>query len=126
MQQDASFNFEKLQVYQKALNVIDAVYEYTSNFPKDEQYGIVSQFRRAAVSISLNIAEGSARSKKDFRRFLDITQGSIYECVTILTICYRRKYIESGAHIHLRETFCELSKMTCGLKKGLGFEDRNE
>ena len=87
MQQNTTFHFEKLQVYQKAVDVIDRVYELTSAFPKEEIYGLTSQFRRATVSISLNIAEGSARSKKDFRRFLDITHGSIFECVALLTIC---------------------------------------
>ncbi len=126
MKQDTGFGFEKLQVYQKAVDIIDTVYEYTNSFPKEEMYGITSQFRRAAVSISLNIAEGSARSKKDFRRFLDIAQGSIYECVTLLTICKRRNYIKDTCVMKLRECFVEQSKMTCGLKKGIGFAGRNE
>ena len=126
MSQNTSFNFENLQVYQKALNAIDAVYEYTNCFPKDELYGITSQFRRTVISISLNIAEGSARSKKDFRRFLDIAQGSIYECVTLLTICRHRHYIEPAICLKLRETFSELSKMISGLKRSIGFSDRSE
>ena len=89
-------------------------------------YGITSQFRRAVVSISLNIAEGSARSKKDFRRFLDIAHGSIYECVTLLTICKKRQYIEDIPFSELRMGFSELSKMTSGLKRGIGFSARSE
>lgn len=126
MAQSNTFAFEKLQTYQKALDAIDKVYEYTNSFPREEMYGITSQFRRAVVSISLNIAEGSARSKKDFRRFLDITQGSIYECVTLLTICSRRNYIEEAPFSELQKNFLELSKMTCGLKRGIGFSGRNE
>ncbi|MBC8378401.1 MAG: four helix bundle protein [Planctomycetes bacterium] len=123
---NVTFQFEKLQVYQKALEAIDKIYEYTNSFPKEEMYGITSQFRRAAVSISLNIAEGSARSKKDFRCFLDITQGSICECVALLTICKRRKYIEEAPFSQLRMDLDELAKMTSGLKRGIGFSNRSE
>ena len=110
MEKNIIFQFENLQVYQKALEVIDKAYQCTGSFPKEEMYGITSQFRRAVVSISLNITEGAARSKKDFRRFLDITQGSIYECVALLTISKRRKYIEDAFFSELQVAFLELSK----------------
>jgi len=126
MAQNVTFHFEKLQVYQKSLDIIDKIYEYTDSLPKEEVYGIRSQFRRAVVSISLNIAEGTARSKKDFRRFLDIAYGSICECVTLLAICKRRKYIEEILFFELRTAFSELSKMISGLKRGIGFSARNE
>ncbi|MDH4201586.1 MAG: four helix bundle protein [Phycisphaerae bacterium] len=121
-----SFNFERLSVYQKALDVIDKVYEYTNAFPKEEMFGLTSQFRRSAVSISLNIAEGSARSKKDFRRFLDIAHGSVFECVATVEICRRRQYIKESIVLQLREAFTEISKMISGLKKSIGFSDRCE
>ena len=87
MTENISFNFEKLTVYQKSLDAADWVYESTTTFPKNEIYGVTSQFRRAVVSIALNIAEGSARSKKDFRRLLDIAQGSVLECVALRNLC---------------------------------------
>ena len=121
-----SFNFEKLSVYQKTLDVIDKVYEYTNVFPKEEMFGLTCQFRRSAVSISLNIAEGSARSKKDFRHFLDIAQGSVFECVATVEICRRRRYIKESIVLQLREAFSEISKMISGLKKSIGFSDRCE
>lgn len=126
MQKDDSFTFEKLIVYQKALDVIDLVYGCTGSFPKEEVYGLTSQLRRAAVSISLNIAEGAARSKADYRRFLDIAQGSIFECVALVEICKRRMYILEKQYFHLRCSFSELSKMISGLKRGLGFPSRND
>lgn len=120
MPENVSFNFEKLTVYQKSLDAADWVYESTSSFPKIEIYGVTSQFRRAAVSIALNIAEGSARSKKDFRRFLDIAQGSVLECVALTEICKRRNYLEDPSVLRLRRIFSEMSKMISGLKKSIG------
>ena len=119
-------NFEKLTVYQKSLDVADWVYESTTTFPKNEIYGITSQFRRAAVSIALNIAEGSARSKKDFRRFLDIAQGSVSEFVALVEICKRRNFLEEPIVLRLRTAFSEILKMISGLKRSLGFSNRSE
>ena len=86
-------NFEKLRVYQKSLDMIDNVYRITGQFPRDEMFGLTNQFRRAAVSVVLNITEGSGRTKKDFRRFLNMARTSAYECVAILEIVRRRRYI---------------------------------
>ena len=64
------FNFEKLDVWQKAIGFADLIYADTRTFPTDERFGLTTQLRRAAVSISSNIAEGSSRSSKiDFARF---------------------------------------------------------
>src|SRR3954467_137693 len=71
------FNFEKLEVWQKAIDFADLVYVDTRSFPNDERFGLTNQMRRAAVSISSNIAEGCSRgSKADFRRFIEIATGS--------------------------------------------------
>ncbi|MHC4905347.1 MAG: four helix bundle protein [Planctomycetota bacterium] len=126
MQENVTFQFENLNVYQKALDIIDEIYEHSSSFLKEEIFGLTSQFRRAGVSISLNIAEGTARSKKDFRRFLDIAQGSVLECVAIIEISKRRKFIEQAQVFRLRKAFTEISKMISGLKKSIGFSDRCE
>lgn len=73
------FSFEKLTVYNKSLDFIDRVYEVSLLWPKREQFGLISQAERAAVSIALNIAEGSSRTKKDFKHFLDLSRGSCFE-----------------------------------------------
>jgi hypothetical protein len=71
------FNFEKLDVWQEAIRFADLVYELTSNFPDQERFGLTNQMRRAAVSISSNLAEGSSRvSRTDFARFVEIATGS--------------------------------------------------
>jgi four helix bundle protein len=74
------FNFEKLDVWQKAVVLADLVYAQTRNFPAEERFGLTNQMRRAAVSISSNIAEGSSRtSQADFARFIEIATGSVFE-----------------------------------------------
>lgn len=87
------FKFEELRVYQEALLFVDAIYILTQRWPKDEVFGLTNQLRRAVVSIVLNIAEGSSRTRKDFRHFIDLAKGSCYECAAILTIAKNRKYI---------------------------------
>lgn len=119
------FNFEKLDVYQKAIDFINEVYSVTNDFPKGEMFGLISQFRKAAVSISLNIAEGSARTKKDFNRFLDMARGSVFESVTILQISEKRKYISQLGFNELRSRLVDISKMLSGLKRSLAPQTMN-
>ena len=74
-------SFEDLMVWQKAHQFVLEIYKFTKNFPKDEQYGLTSQLRRAAVSIPANIAEAFGRaSNADKARFISYSQGSLQEC----------------------------------------------
>ncbi|HBV33451.1 TPA: four helix bundle protein [Patescibacteria group bacterium] len=85
--------FEKLLVYRKALDLVDKIYSLTSKLPKEEDFVLTSQLRRAAISIVLNIAEGSGRTKKEFGHFINIARTSCYECEAALQIALRRNYI---------------------------------
>jgi four helix bundle protein len=77
----ATNSFEQLMVWQKAHQFVLQVYKYSEGFPKSELYGLVSQFRRAAVSIAANIAEGyKKKGKADKARLMNIAQGSLEEC----------------------------------------------
>src|SRR5688500_20111576 len=81
------FNFEKLDVWHKAVDFAEVIYTDTRNFPADERFGLTNQMRRAAVSISSNIAEGSSRSSRvDYARFIEIATGSVFEVVSQATI----------------------------------------
>lgn len=88
------FRFEKLEVWKDARELVSLVYKITSGFPAKEQFGLTDQIRRAAVSIALNIAEGSVKgSDIDFRRYLKISQGSVNEMVTGFFIALDQKFI---------------------------------
>lgn len=80
-------------MYKRSLDITDYIYEITKKFPKEELFSIVNQLRRAGISIVLNIAEGSGRTKKEFVHFLNISRTSAYECSAIAQICLRREYI---------------------------------
>ncbi len=113
------FKFEELRVYEDTLVFIDNIYKITSRWPKEEQFGLVNQIRRAAVSIALNIAEGTSRTRKDFRHFLDLSKGPCYEVVAILEIVRRRGYISAQEYDELYKNCLILAKMLSKLKTSL-------
>jgi four helix bundle protein len=97
------FNFEKLDVWQKAIDFADLVYNHTRNFLADERFGLTNQMRRAAVSIASNIAEGTSRmSQTDFARFIEIATGSVFEVVSQSFIGQRQGFIDESKFKVLR------------------------
>ena len=89
-----SFRFEKLTVWNESRVVVGKIYKITSKFPKEERFALMDQIKRAAVSIALNIAEGSdKKSDKEFIKFLRTSLGSLEEVVTVLYIAWDLKYI---------------------------------
>jgi four helix bundle protein len=102
-------NFTDLIVWQKAHKFVLGVYLYTAKFPREEIYALTSQFRRAAVSIAANIAEGfKKKSNKDKIRFYNISQGSAEECRYYLILSNDLKY---GENLQLSELITEVSKI---------------
>src|SRR5687767_5342726 len=88
------WSYRNLEVWQKSMDLVVEVYKLSKQFPKDEQFGLTPQIRRAAVSISANIAEGQGRlSDGDFLRFLRIARGSLTETETHLLIAVRLEYV---------------------------------
>jgi len=87
-------DFKKLEVWRLSFELGKEIYKITDNFPKEETYSITSQLRRAALSISANIAEGTGRSSdKDFLRFLYISMGSLKECENFILMSKDFNYI---------------------------------
>ncbi len=89
------YRFETLDIWQDAISYGVIIYRTTKNFPRNEIYGLTSQLKRAAVSISSNIAEGSgSSSKKDFQRFLEIAIKSTLETISQLKLAVKLGYLQ--------------------------------
>ena len=114
------FNFENLDVWQKAIDFADLVYNHTRHFPADKRFGLTNQMRRAAVSISSNIAEGTSRkSQIDFARFLEIATGSVFEVVSQSFIGRRQGFLAEEGFRALYSAAVEIGRMLSGLRKSL-------
>jgi four helix bundle protein len=114
------FNFEKLEVWQKAIDFADDVYAVTRSFPDEERFGLTSQMRRAAVSVSSNIAEGGARhSRDDYARLLEIAAGSLFEVISQATIAERRGFLREHDYQRLYQAAEVQSRMLSGLRKSI-------
>ena len=114
------FNFEKLEVWHEAIAFADTIYTITKPFPDDERFGLTNQMRRAAVSISSNIAEGSSRSSRvDFARFIEIATGSVFEVVSQSTISKRQGFLSEAAYAQVYAAAEKQRRMLSGLRRSL-------
>ena len=114
------FKFEELRVSASIMDMIDTVYELTASFPTEERYALTSQIRRAAHSIYLNLAEGSARrSYKDFARFLSMALGSLMEVRACSNIALRRNYISKDQHPQLGSQLHQIRISLTALRSSL-------
>ncbi len=112
------YTFEKLIVWQKSISLSVMIYKQTREYPKDELFGLVSQMRRCAVSISSNIAEGSGRkSPKDKARFTEIAYGSALELINQLFISKQLEYISNENYINFRNELEQITLMLDALHK---------
>lgn len=104
MMDNAEKGYRQLRVWKEAHEFVVSIYKVTKTFPKEELYGLTSQVRRAAVSIPANIVEGHARSsKKEFRQFLYVANGSLVEVEYYLQLSKDLDYITSGMYEQLNE-----------------------
>jgi four helix bundle protein len=95
--------FENLEVWQKSRVLVKSVYQLTRNFPSEEKFGLTNQIRRASVSVSSNIAEGSTRwSRKDQARFYEIAFGSLMEVLNQLILSYDLEYLNEESLNNIR------------------------
>jgi four helix bundle protein len=113
-------NMKSLEVYKRTHALIIKIYKITEAFPKSEMFGLVSQMRRAAVSINSNLSEGGARNKDgEYKQFINIAQGSAGELEYQITLSRDLGYIEKTyAGVLINETE-QILKMLIGLSKSI-------
>ena len=115
-----SRSYRDLIAWQKAVNLAVLVYEKTRGFPKEELYGLMSQMRRAAVSVPSNLAEGQGRAaQQDFLRFTNISMGSVQELETQFEIARRLGYVQESCLQEVTECLSEVARLIRGLQKSL-------
>ena len=110
-------SYRDLQVWQKAMDLVESCYRATNSFPTSERYGLVSQIRRASVSVVSNIAEGHARSRGDFVRFLYFAAGSLTELETQIELCVRLRLLSDEQARPLLHACDEVGRMVGGLRR---------
>ncbi len=112
--------FRDLVVWQKALDLAEAVYVVSRRFPKEEIYGITSQMRQAAVSIASNIAEGHGQhSRREFFHFLGIARGSLAELQTHVILAARLGMLDDDNRLNLETRLAEVGRLLNGLRKAI-------
>lgn len=114
------FGFEKLEVWQKAIALAKLVYSVTATFPHEERFGLVSQMRRAAVSVSANIAEGNSRlSRIEQARFIEMGFGSLMELVSEAKVAEQQGFLSATDHKRMRVEATEIARMLSSLRRSL-------
>jgi four helix bundle protein len=112
--------YERLEAWELSHELVLAVYRASSNWPKSEVYGLTSQARRSAASVSMNLAEGAAkRGPREFRRYLDTSLGSLSELDYILRLAHDLGYLNSGDWEVLRESRDGAGKALWGLYRAI-------
>jgi four helix bundle protein len=110
------FRFEKLEVWQEARKINQVIYRLTRKFPREELFAMTSQIRRASISVSSNIAEGSGRnSDKDFAHFLEQAYGSLMEVASIFYLALDEGYVKESDLDPLFDELERLAKRTVSL-----------
>jgi four helix bundle protein len=112
-------SYRDLRVWQQAMDLAEATYRATKGFPAEERYGLVTQLRRAAVSVPSNIAEGHARSRGDYVRHLLVSSGSLQEMETQFILSKRLGYLRSEQAESLLEACDHIGRMLGALRKSL-------
>ena len=115
-----TYSFQNVIAWQKAHAFVLQVYRVTRSFPEDEKFALISQFRRAAVSIEANIAEGYKKlSKTDKLRFMNISQGSLEECRYYILLSYDLNYIDISKYNDMNQSIEEVSRLLNAYYKGI-------
>jgi four helix bundle protein len=112
-------NYKNLKIWLLGIEIAKDISDVLINFPKHEQYDLSSQMNRSSISIPSNIAEGSSRTEKSFKHFIDISLGSSFELITQLIIARHKNYINDNIHQTIENKIEEFQRMTMGFQNGL-------
>ena len=112
-------NYKNLKIWRLSLEITNEISDMLVEFPKHERYDLASQISRCSVSMPSNIAEGSARTDKSFKHFLDISLGSSFELGTQLLVAHHRKYIDNETLETIENKIEKWQRMTMGFQNGL-------
>jgi four helix bundle protein len=113
-------SYKDLRVWQQSMDLVETIYKIIAAFPRQEQFGLVSQMQRADLSIHSNIAEGYMRSyKKEYLQFLATSHGSLCELETQIEIAYRLKYLSDEIYKSTSSTIIILSKQLLSLRRSI-------
>lgn len=111
---------KRLDVWQGAMELARQIYTITAEFPKEEIYGLISQLRRAAVSVPSNLAEGAARTgTREFLQFINIAQGSLSEIDTQIELSKMFNYIDEHTFNNIQQQLDTISKQLYGLSRSI-------
>ena len=109
-----------LEVWQRSMDLVDAIYSLTRKFPRDERFGLITQMRRSSFSVPCNIAEGRGRgSRKDFANFVSISKGSLMELETLLEVSVRQGFTSQQEAALLFAEMGELARMLSRMRSRL-------
>ena len=113
-------HYKELQIWQKGMVLAKLVYQLTKTFPDEEKFGLVSQMRRASVSVPSNIAEGQARQgTREFLQFLSHASGSLAEVETQVLLSVELGFCRQADVVQLNACIAELQKMLAGIRQKL-------
>ena len=118
--------YKDLDVYKKSIDFVVDIYKTTESFPESEKFGLISQLRRAAVSLPSNLAEGSGRNgRKELINFLHIARGSLFEIGTQLEISHRLGFVSQENYAKLEERRATIQRMMNALISSLRKKGEN-
>jgi len=112
------YSFEKLEVWKESIELVKIIYKITNQFPDEEKYGLVNQLRRASVSISSNLSEGTSRiTNKDKAHFTTMSFSSAMEVLNQLIISKELQFISEENYLELRKKISKITNMLNSLRK---------
>jgi four helix bundle protein len=112
------YSFEKLEVWKESVKLVKLIYTMTNQFPQEEKFGLVSQLRRASISISSNLSEGTSRiTNKDKAHFTTMSFSSAMEVLNQLIISKELQFISEKDYLELRKKISKITNMLNSLRK---------